>query len=255
MSLTLLQIYWTWQHPLHHCVYRPTFTRDMALGGPYYSDFLLMSIYALAARHANDNDPRFKNMARGEQFLEEAKKHLLVELSAAKPKIPTIQGLLILGGRQCAIGKSSEGWLYTGMVSLENVIVCGTGNTKPVINQAVRMMKDIGIHLNAHRLNTLERLRPEDFEARKRLYLSGYVWDKSISLCLGRPPSFTDLPHSVDDILDQADDHDPWRPVCLGNVEEKYPPCRAYVTEALKGFVRLGKVSTRVKILNKCKVH
>lgn len=241
MSLTLLQIYWTWQHPLHHCVYRPTFTRDMALGGPYYSDFLLMSIYALAARHANDNDPRFTNMARGEQFLEEAKKLLLVELSAAKPKIPTIQGLLILGGRQCAIGKSSEGWLYTGMVSVD-IPWCGVP-TKLFMIQAFRMMKDIGIHLNAHRLNSLERLRPEDFEARKRLYLSGYVWDKSISLCLGRPPSLTDLPHSVDDILDHCDDLDSWRPVCLGNVEEKYPPCKAYVTEALKGFVRLGKVS------------
>jgi hypothetical protein len=90
----------------------------MALGGPYYSEFLLMSIFALAARHVDDNSPEYRELARGEKFLDMAKSLLLAELSQPKPKIPTIQGLLILGGRQCAIGNSSEGWLYTGMVSL-----------------------------------------------------------------------------------------------------------------------------------------
>jgi len=48
--------------------------------------------------------------------MHKAKQLLLSEMEQEKPKICTIQGLLILGGRQCAIGKSSEGWLYTGMV-------------------------------------------------------------------------------------------------------------------------------------------
>lgn len=90
----------------------------MALGGPYYSEFLLMSIFALAARHVDNNSPEYFELAQGEKFLDMAKSLLLAELSQPKPKIPTIQGLLILGGRQCAIGNSSEGWLYTGMVSL-----------------------------------------------------------------------------------------------------------------------------------------
>jgi hypothetical protein len=89
----------------------------MALGGPYYSEFLLMSIFALAARHVDETNNEYYNLARGEKFLDLAKSLLLAELSQAKPKIPTIQGLLILGGRQCAMGNSSEGWLYTGMVS------------------------------------------------------------------------------------------------------------------------------------------
>lgn len=88
----------------------------MALGGPYFSEFLLMSIYAIAARHANENDPLFADIERGERFMEKARALLLPELSQPKPKIPTIQGLLILGGRQCSVGNSSEGWLYTGMV-------------------------------------------------------------------------------------------------------------------------------------------
>lgn len=89
---------------------------DMALSGPLYSDFLLMCIFALVARHVNDQDEHFRALGKGEQFLAKAKELLLMEMAESRPRIPTIQGLLILGGRQCAIGKSSEGWLYTGMV-------------------------------------------------------------------------------------------------------------------------------------------
>ena len=93
------------------------FLMDMAIGGPYYSDFLLMSILSLAARHISEQDTKFRGINKGEQFLSRAKDLLLEEMSATKPKITTIQGLLVLGGRQCAMGQSSEGWLYTGMVS------------------------------------------------------------------------------------------------------------------------------------------
>lgn len=91
----------------------------MALGGPYFSPFLLNVIYAHACRHVKSDDPRFVGFDRGEYFLAKAKLLLLDELDREKPRVPTIQGLLILGGRQCAVGKSSEGWLYTGMVSLQ----------------------------------------------------------------------------------------------------------------------------------------
>lgn len=73
-------------------------------------------MFAHACRHIKDDDPRFAVIGQGESFLHKAKLLLLEEMGHEKPKICTIQGLLILGGRQCAIGKSSEGWLYTGMV-------------------------------------------------------------------------------------------------------------------------------------------
>lgn len=88
----------------------------MALGGPYFSPFLLNVMYAHACRHVKADDPRFSSFGQGEYFLAKAKLLLIEELSREKPLIPTIQGLLILGGRQCSVGKSSEGWLYTGMV-------------------------------------------------------------------------------------------------------------------------------------------
>lgn len=92
---------------------------DMAFGGSYYSDFLLLSIFALSARHLSEYDRDFLHLEKGEHFLTKAKELLLEEMSVIKPRITTIQGLLILGGRQCAMGKSSEGWLYTGMVGTD----------------------------------------------------------------------------------------------------------------------------------------
>ncbi|RDL34695.1 Uncharacterized protein BP5553_07823 [Venustampulla echinocandica] len=225
MGSTLLKIYWTWQHPLHNCVYRPCFFRDMALGGPYYSELLLMSIYALAARHADESDPHFIHLGKGEGCLERAKTLLVQELSQPKPKISTIQALLILGGRQCAIGNSSEGWLYTGM--------------------AIRMMKDVGLHLNSHSLQAFEDLAPADLEARKRLFFSAYIWDKSISLCLGRPPTLVEMPHAVDDLLDNFDDDDLWTPVCLGGMQQ-YPITPGFNTSTFKEFCRIGEIITQI---------
>lgn len=89
----------------------------MALDGPYFSPFLLNVLYAHACRHQKADDPRFAHYAQGDYFLTKAKLLLLEEIDRSKPRIPTIQGLLILGGRQCAVGKHSEGWLYTGIVS------------------------------------------------------------------------------------------------------------------------------------------
>ena len=107
-------------------------------------------------------------------------------MTERKPKITTIQGLLILGGRQSAVGRSSEGWLYTGM--------------------AIRMMMDVGLHLDTQKLVESERLTPADLEARKRPYLSTYIWDKTLSLSLGRPPLLTRLPYAINDMLDDLDD-------------------------------------------------
>ncbi|EED19198.1 CHA4 activatory protein, putative [Talaromyces stipitatus ATCC 10500] len=164
----LLDVYWTWQGPLHNYVYRRCFFRDMAIGGPYFSLFLLNVMFAHAMRHMPEEDPRFKPFERGEFFMKRAMLLLLDEMKESKPKIPTIQGLLILGGRQCAVGKSSEGWLYTGM--------------------AIRMITDLGLHLRKGRNAMLKEYEPDDLEVRKRLYLSCYAWDKCDTVLLKITP-------------------------------------------------------------------
>lgn len=79
------------------------------------------------------------------------------------------------------------------------------------------MVTDFGLHLYRGNLEGLDGMEPDDLEVRKRLYLSAFMWDKcvkytrrdgnlliisqrSISLCLGRPPSLTELPYSPDSL-------------------------------------------------------
>lgn len=109
-------------------------------------------------------------------------------------------------------------------------------------SQAIRMIKDLGLHLNsaAHRLS--EDLEPDDLEARKRLFLSAYAWDKSISLCLGRPPSLTEMPYSPSSLLDDSGDSEPWTPFYLGEGDVTYPPTPALTTLSFISFCQLSMV-------------
>jgi hypothetical protein len=228
IGMRLLDIYWTWLHPLHSCVYRPSLIMDLALGGPYCSDFLLLCIFGLAARHLPEN-PQLHGAVEGDDFIARAKALLLDEMSAPKPAIPTIQGLLILGGRQCAAGKSSEGWLYTGM--------------------AIRMMKDIGLHLDTVTLAGVERWTPAETETRKRLYNSAYIWDKTLSLALGRPPSLERSPYPASEILDKFDDRRPWVPVYSPEIAETYGSTLAMSSSTFCGFCSIHTITTDMMLL------
>lgn len=62
------------------------------------------------------------------------------------------------------------------------------------------MMQDIGLHLNINKLVQLEKLTPSEIEMRKRLYNSAFIWDKTLSLALGRLPSLLHTPYGDGDI-------------------------------------------------------
>ncbi|KAH9243118.1 hypothetical protein K456DRAFT_28461 [Colletotrichum gloeosporioides 23] len=228
-GMALLDIYWSWLHPLHSCVYRPILMMDLALGGSYCSDFLLLCIFGLAARHLPEESSDNSGVSKGERFIARARELLLQEMAATKPAIPTIQGLLILGGRQCASGKSSEGWLYTGM--------------------AIRMMKDIGLHLDITKLSRLERWTPAEIETRKRLYNSAYIWDKTLSLALGRPPSLTRRPYPAQEILDKVDDQRLWKPVHATEVSENYVLLPSWTTSTFCAFCHSHEITTSMMLL------
>lgn len=111
--------------------------------------------------------------------------------------IPTTQALLILSSRECAVGRIAQGWLFSGM--------------------AFRMMRDLGLHVPPKKLGYLSRqFSEDDLAIRQQVFWSCYTWDKTISLCLGRPPIIHDtieLP-TTDTLLDgtEADD-ELWSPV------------------------------------------
>lgn len=78
---------------------------------------------------------------------------------SSPPNIPTVQALLILAGRDLALGQASSGWLKSGM--------------------AFRMISDMNVQSDIW--TEEESLQPEAREQvrmRKRLFWSAYTWDK-----------------------------------------------------------------------------
>lgn len=104
------------------------------------------------------------------------------------------------------------------------------------------MIKDLGLHLNSATHCQTEELEPDDLEARKRLFLSAYAWDKSISLCLGRSPSLTEMPYSPSSLLDETGDSELWTPLYLGEEGVPYPPTQSLTISSFLNFCQLSMV-------------
>ncbi|KAE9376450.1 hypothetical protein N431DRAFT_479708 [Stipitochalara longipes BDJ] len=164
----LLATYWCWPHHLHLVLCRNLFMRDIATFGPYAPPFLFYAVLAQAARYHDRSDAP----SLSQHYAERALESLPAELRKGS-SIPAIQGLLILSARECGCGRTSQGWLYSGM--------------------AFRMMRDLGIHIHPERLNHLVgNFSPDQMALRQQIFWSCYTWDKTMSLCLGRPPSIHD---------------------------------------------------------------
>ncbi|KAI1619960.1 fungal-specific transcription factor domain-containing protein [Exophiala viscosa] len=188
----LLETYWCYPQHLHCVLCKSLFMRDLFISGPYVSPFLLSAVLTQAARYSTRPDAG----EVGERFAKKALE-LLVEDIDRGSSIPTIQGLLIFSSRECACGRTSQGWLYSGM--------------------AFRMMRDLGLHVPIRRLGSLSRqFSREDLALRQQVFWSCYTWDKTMSLALGRAPIIHDhieLP-TPETFLDgpEADD-EIWIPV------------------------------------------
>ncbi|KKA16332.1 hypothetical protein T310_10066 [Rasamsonia emersonii CBS 393.64] len=165
----LLDVYWCWPHHLHLVLCRKLFMRDLANSGPYVTVFLLNSVLAQAARFSDRPDAS----QLSEYFAKKALGCLAEEIDKGS-SIPTLQGLLVLSARECASGRTSQGWLYSGM--------------------AFRMMRDLGIHIHPRSLSHLVgQFSDEELALRQQIFWSCYTWDKTMSLCLGRAPTIHDI--------------------------------------------------------------
>ncbi|EXJ65190.1 hypothetical protein A1O7_01530 [Cladophialophora yegresii CBS 114405] len=194
----LLDAYWCWAHHLHLVLNRRLFLRDLFVCGPWVTPFLICAVLAQAARYST----RLESPSLGNHFAARALQLLPNDIDRGS-SIPTIQGLLILSARECGCGRTSQGWLYSGM--------------------AFRMMRDLGIHIDSKQMSYLARqFSEEELALRLQVFWSCFTWDKTMSLCLGRAPIIhdtLDLP-SKDTLIDgQVTDDEPWRPV-LGQEQE-----------------------------------
>ncbi|KIW30332.1 uncharacterized protein PV07_06082 [Cladophialophora immunda] len=193
-----LDAYWCWSHHLHLVLNKRLFLRDLYTSGPSVTPFLVSAVLAQAARYST----RPEASRLGDHFAARAL-HLLPNDIDKGSSIPTIQGLLILSARECACGRISQGWLYSGM--------------------AFRMMRDLGIHIEPRKMGYLSRqFSEEDVALRQQVFWSCFTWDKTMSLCLGRAPIIhdtIDVP-SRESLLDGAEtDEEQWIPV-LGKETE-----------------------------------
>lgn len=152
----------------------------MATSGPFARPFVLYSVLSQATRYSNMSGA----MHYGDQFANRALSLLPHEIRKGS-SIPAIQGLLILSSRECACGRTSEGWIHSGI--------------------AFRMMWDLGIHIPVKKLSHLQsHFSKGELALRQQIFWSCYTWDKTMSLCLGRSPTIrTQMPAICpQDILD-----------------------------------------------------
>ncbi|OCF61466.1 hypothetical protein L486_01114 [Kwoniella mangroviensis CBS 10435] len=224
MIVHLWKTYFCWQYGSHCVVYRPVFIRDMALGDYHQQMSGFMG--------GNKNGLSTPALALGADFMNRAKLLLAAEMD--KPSnVPTIQGLLLLGQRECACGNLSQGWMYTGM--------------------AFRAMRDLGIHLDCNRLPIFGfgTMSAEDREVRRRLFWSAFTWDKIMSLALGRTPTSNAWQNaSPGPIVDDTEDDSEWKPYFWDDAMPPelthYPVQKSLMTSNFRHFIKLCEIIQKI---------
>ncbi|KAH7378053.1 fungal-specific transcription factor domain-containing protein [Cadophora sp. MPI-SDFR-AT-0126] len=242
VAAEFLRFHWCWIHPMFMFVYRPAFTRDMALSSPnqpetpYFSEPLLKVLLAHSARF------RIKDSGDGEAAnavmvaLQQHAQHSLAMRLTSPSSISTVQALLQQSARDFAFGKSSQAWLYSGM--------------------AFRIAIDLGIHLPSDKLRGYVRsLTAEDIEIRKRLFWSCYTWDKAMSLYLGRMPAFTPpVESNPPDFMDDFTEQNLWEPFygseqTQGGIPRPaYPPQKGHTISCFTGLCKLSIILSTIML-------
>ena len=130
--------------------------RDMACGGPYYSKLLLNAIYFAASKFSNRLEVRedAEDVRTAGRVYRRRVKNLLGD-SLETSEITTIQALLVMTNSLFALGdERSAAWLYAGI--------------------ALRMLVDLGMHVDSQSLLLSRRLADEDLEIRRRVFWAAF---------------------------------------------------------------------------------
>lgn len=206
----LFETYWTWVYPAFMFVSKPHFLMSTAVGDRYSSP-LLSSVVCLQAT-------RFTDHLLREELLSHVRLLLGQEIHR-QPTMPLLQALLQLSAREIGNGSLHQAWLYSGM--------------------AFRLAVDMGI--------MAEPARPgadtTDNAMRGQMAWSCYLWDKSISLYLGRAPSLSECPNFEPALLDQGIETAMWMPYPReSNASNIWPPTQSYGVSCFINFCKIGKI-------------
>jgi Fungal specific transcription factor domain len=195
LAIHLLDLHWNRQHHSFLLTYRPAIMRNLAQGGgPYCSKLLLNAIFGCVSKYSDRlelrSDPQNPATAGG-RFFQRVKELLPSEMET--PSIPLVVALLMVGSTLVSSGKQSTGWLYSGM--------------------AIRMVYDLGLHLDSRKSADLHRRTVEDLEIRRRVFWGAFICDKLQSLYLGRPATIQCRDAQVPpEFLDTSEEEELWSP-------------------------------------------
>jgi len=195
LAMHLLDLHWNRQHRSFLLTYRPAIMRSLAAGGgPYCSKLLLNAIFACVSKYSdrlevrtNPSDPR----TAGAQFFQRVKELLPSEMGTSS--ISLVEALLTLGSTLVSSGQMSTGWLYSGM--------------------AIRMVYDLGLHLDSRKAADLHKRTLGDMEIRRRVFWGAFICDKLQSSYLGRPAAIQCRDaHVPMEFLDTSEEEELWSP-------------------------------------------
>lgn len=171
--LELLSLYFCWQHIYYNILDRNLFLRDMDCNGLFYSDFLLCCILTHSLHFStkvNYLTEKKKSSSLSDVFQEAALEMLQEELE--NPSVTTVQGLLLLASKESGIGKSSLGWIHSGIAS--------------------RIAIALGLHLDSVDIKDKKGLSEEEVRVKKTTFWGCYIFDQGWGLYLGRPYAIND---------------------------------------------------------------
>ncbi|KAJ5378515.1 fungal-specific transcription factor domain-containing protein [Penicillium cosmopolitanum] len=228
VAMRLLSLYWDRQLDVGAVVYRPTFMRDMACHGPYFSKLLLNAIYFTASKYCSHEevfDDRTEALTAGRRFRRRAME--LIGDHITKSEIPTVQALLLLSHalfNWC--DEKSLSWLYSGM--------------------AINMIIDLGLHTGHKTDPRVGKLAPEDIEARQRVFWGAYSIDKFLSLYQGRCIRLCDADTSLyPRFLDEFEEYETLQASSYANVNGA-SDLPAHNISILKGYCSLSIIMSGI---------
>lgn len=171
--LELLSLYFCWQHTYYSVLDRDLFLRDMNCKGPFYSDFLLCCMLTHSLHFSSKIDylsQKDKTSLLSDVFQEAALEMLQEELE--NPSVTTVQGLLLLASKESGIGKSSLGWIHSGI--------------------AFRIAIALGLHLDTVDIKDNKGLSEDEIRVKRATFWGCYIFDQGWGLYLGRPYAIND---------------------------------------------------------------
>lgn len=208
----LLATHWSWVHPVFMFVNKFLFLRDACTGGEYFSP-LLLTVVCLHSTRFTDRD-------LAERLCASAKLLLNHEIHAP-PSVALIESLLQLSAREIGNGAISQAWLYSGM--------------------AFRLAIDLGIFKTAA-VQHASAAAMRRHEVHHRLAWSCYLWDKAISLYLGRSPTIVDSPRPLPETMGYEDVQSTWTPYGISTTFEYRTPGNFQPDTCFSCFCKLAEI-------------